>query len=32
MSYTNEGMKENLKSVTVDADEIKAIITNLKSL
>ena len=32
MSYTNEAMKESLKSVTVDADEIKAIITNLKSL
>ena len=32
MNYTNEGMKENLKSVTVDVDEIKTIIANLKSL
>jgi len=32
MNYTNEAMKENLKSVTVDEDEIKNIIANLKSL
>jgi copper homeostasis protein len=32
MNYTNEAMKESLKSVTVDEDEIKNIITNLKSL
>ncbi len=32
MNYTNEAMKESLKSVTVDVDEIKTIITNLKSL
>ena len=32
MNYTNEAMKESLKSVSVDMDEIKNIITNLKSL
>jgi len=32
MNYTNEAMKENLRSVTVDEEEIKKIITNLKSL
>lgn len=32
MNYINEGMKENLRSVTVDAEEVKKIIANLKSL
>jgi copper homeostasis protein len=32
MNYTNEGMKESLKSVSADVDEIKNIIANLKSL
>jgi copper homeostasis protein len=32
MNYANEAMKESLKSVTVNADEIKTIIANLKSL
>lgn len=32
MNYINEGMNENLKSVTVDAEEVKNIIANLKSL
>jgi copper homeostasis protein len=32
MSYTNEAMKESLKSVSADADEIKTIIANLKSV
>jgi copper homeostasis protein len=32
MNYTNEGMKESLKSVSLDAAEVKKIITNLKSL
>ena len=32
MNYTNEGMKESLKSVSADMDEIKNIIANLKSL
>jgi copper homeostasis protein len=32
MNYTNETMKEILRSVSVDLDEIKNIITNLKSL
>ncbi|MBL7703497.1 MAG: copper homeostasis protein CutC [Ferruginibacter sp.] len=32
MSYTNEGMKESLKSVSADGNEIKNIIANLKSL
>jgi copper homeostasis protein len=32
MSYTNEAMKESLKSVSADVDEIKNIIANLKSL
>ena len=32
MNYTNKAMKENLQSVNVDTDEIKSIITNLKSL
>lgn len=32
MYYTNEMMKENLKSVSVDEEEVKKIITNLKSL
>lgn len=32
MDYTNEAMKENLKSVSADADEIKNIIANLKCL
>jgi copper homeostasis protein len=32
MNYTNEEMKESLKSVSADVDEIKTIIANLKSL
>lgn len=32
MNYSNEGMKENLKSVTLDEQEVKKIIANLKSL
>ncbi|MEP7255514.1 MAG: copper homeostasis protein CutC [Ferruginibacter sp.] len=32
MRYTNETMKESLRSVTADTDEIKKIIANLKSL
>ena len=32
MNYTNEGMKENLKSVSLDEEEVKNIIANLKSL
>ena len=32
MNYTNEAMKESLRSVSADADEIKNIIANLKSL
>jgi copper homeostasis protein len=32
MNYINEGIKENLKSVLADVDEIKTIIANLKSL
>jgi copper homeostasis protein len=32
MDYTNEAMKESLKSVSADVDEIKTIIANLKSL
>ena len=32
MNYTNEGMKEKLQSVSVDIDEVKNIIANLKSL
>lgn len=32
MNYKNEMMKERLQLVTVDADEIKNIVTNLKSL
>jgi copper homeostasis protein len=32
MNYINEAMKENLESVSVDVDEIKTIIANLKSL
>lgn len=32
MNYINEGMMENLKSVSVDDDEIKTIIAHLKSL
>ena len=32
MNYTNETMRESLKSVSADADEIKTIIANLKSL
>ncbi len=32
MNFTNEAMKENLKTVSADMDEIKNIITNLKSL
>ncbi len=32
MKCTNKAMKENLRSVTVDADEINKIITNLKGL
>jgi copper homeostasis protein len=32
MHYTNEAMKENLKSVSADEHEIKNIIANLKSL
>ena len=32
MNYSNEAMKENLRSVSADADDIKNIIANLKSL
>lgn len=32
MEYTNEGMKENLRSVSLDEEEVKKIIANLKSL
>jgi len=32
MNYINEGMKENLKSVSLDEQEVKKIIANLKSL
>lgn len=32
MNYRNEGMKENLKSVFLDEEEVKKIIANLKSL
>ena len=32
MNYTNEAMKESLRSVSADADEIKTIIANLKGL
>jgi copper homeostasis protein len=32
MNYTNEEMKESLKSISADVDEIKTIIANLKSL
>lgn len=32
MSYINAGMKEDLQTVTVDAEEVKKIISNLKSL
>jgi copper homeostasis protein len=32
MNFINEAMKESLQSVTVDIDELKSIITNLKSL
>lgn len=32
MNYKNEGMKESLRSVSADVDEIKTIIANLKSL
>ena len=32
MNYINEAMKESLKSVSGDADAIKTIIANLKSL
>jgi copper homeostasis protein len=32
MNYKNEAMKESLKSVSADVDEIKSIIANLKSL
>ena len=32
MDYTNEGMKEKLQSVSLDEEEVKKIIANLKSL
>ncbi len=32
MNYTNEAMKESLKSVSLDEEEVKKIIANLKSL
>ncbi len=32
MNYINEAMKENLRSVSLDEEEVKKIITNLKSL
>lgn len=32
MSYSNPAMNENLRSVTVDTDEVKMIITNLKTV
>ena len=32
MNYRNEAMKENLKSVSLDEEEVKRIIANLKSL
>lgn len=32
MDYTNEGMKESLKSVSLNEEEVKKIIANLKSL
>jgi copper homeostasis protein len=32
MDYKNEAMKENLKSVSLDEEEVKRIIVNLKSL
>jgi hypothetical protein len=32
MEYKNEAMKESLKSVSLDVEEVKKIIANLKSL
>jgi copper homeostasis protein len=32
MNYANEAMKESLKSVSLDEEEVKKIIANLKSL